>query len=660
LWPRLASFAIAAVTVAALGAGLAGLSRITDPQQLTAILIRMSAGVPALLLGLLVAGRRPANPVSAFLCLAGASAIALGSMDAYLAAAARSGSTLPVSGHLVALTEGAWMMFFLPWAWILLVFPDGRLQDRFDRVLAWVLPAIVVAFNVLAAYAPDPPERAYPLTEPAFPQSEAAGMAAAALLPLFLAALIASAISPLRRYRKANDPEREQLRFLTLASAAVPATLLLGWFGYLLLGNEAIVITGIAFLYAALPAAIAAPILRRTLYDANRALIRSTSHVFMAVAVAAVVLAAASLAGNSEGNARTLVVAVATAGAVLLLLPVRGVVERRLGQWLFPARERALEAINGLLQRIHDGTSQPEDLASVLRRAVRDPGLRIGYRLPGEALYLDAEGMALQSSAGHARIELGGEAIGMVAPGAGQRAPGADVLAVIAHPAELARLRLQLASALREVEASRERLVRSNYVERRRLERDLHDGAQQRLVAIGMSLRLLQRHLGPGDAGVMTALEEAVSELGTAVAELRQLAHGIRPGSLDDGLEAALTHLTSLLPVPIVLELPPGAATGHGLPELSDAVTSTAYFVASEALANAVKHADGASIALRLARTSDCVSIRISDDGGGGAIAHHGGGLAGLADRVSAVGGALTVVSPAGQGTLVEAVLPCG
>lgn len=660
LWPRLASFGLAAVTVAALVAGLAGLSRITDPQQLTAILTRMGTGLPALMLGLLVAGRRPANPVCAFLCLAGASAITLGCMDAYLVAAAASGSTLPVSGHLVALTEGAWMMFFLPWAWILLVFPDGRLQDRRDVVVAWVLPAIVVAFNVLAAHAPDSSQGAYPATAPAFVEAEAAGVAATALLPLFLAALTASAVSPLRRYRHASEPEREQLRFLMLAAALVPTTLLLGWFGYLLLGNETIVVVGLAFIYAALPAAIAAPILRRSLYDATRALIRSMSYGCFAVAVAAMVLAVTSMAWNSDDNTKALVVAMATAVAVLMLLPLRRFAERRLGQWLLPARERALEAIDGLMQRIHEGTSQPEELEAVMRGAVRDPGLRIGYRLPGENDLRDAEGCALTSFTGSTRIELGGQTIGMLAPGETGRVPEADVLAVLAHPAELVRLRLQLASALREVEASRTRLVRANYVERRRLERDLHDGAQQRLVAVGMSLRLLQRHVPSGAAGVIEVLEDAVSELGTAVAELRQLAHGIRPSSLDDGLEAALAHLAGLLPVPIILELPPDAANGEDLPQLSDTVTATAYFVASEALTNAVKHADAARISLRLARTGDTVCICVSDDGGGGARPGQGGGLAGLLDRVNAVGGALTVVSPAGHGTLVEAVLPCG
>jgi signal transduction histidine kinase len=143
-----------------------------------------------------------------------------------------------------------------------------------------------------------------------------------------------------------------------------------------------------------------------------------------------------------------------------------------------------------------------------------------------------------------------------------------------------------------------------------------------------------------------------VAELATAVAELRQIAHGLRPSSLDDGLAKALATLASKVPVPMTLDV-----CADPLP---DDVATTAYYVASEAMANAVKHASPATIGVRVNRVDDQVTVRVDDDGLGGASMRPGAGLAGLADRVAAAGGALRLSSPTGGGTYVEAVLPCG
>ncbi|TYC22888.1 hypothetical protein FXF52_18310 [Micromonospora sp. MP36] len=183
-----------------------------------------------------------------------------------------------------------------------------------------------------------------------------------------------------------------------------------------------------------------------------------------------------------------------------------------------------------------------------------------------------------------------------------------------------------------------------------RLERDLHDGAQQRLVSLGMALRLAQRHLPETD--VAGLLDQAVAELGTAVAELRQIAHGLRPSSLDEGLTYALTMLVRGVPLPVTLDI-----GGEPVPE---ELATTAYYVASEALANVVKHSAATSVHLRVSHTDGRLRVTIRDDGVGGACVRPGGGLAGITDRVAAAGGALTVAGRPGDGTLVEAVLPCG
>ncbi|MFQ4149457.1 ATP-binding protein [Arthrobacter sp. LAPM80] len=145
-----------------------------------------------------------------------------------------------------------------------------------------------------------------------------------------------------------------------------------------------------------------------------------------------------------------------------------------------------------------------------------------------------------------------------------------------------------------------------------------------------------------------------MTELGTAVAELRQLAHGVRPSALDDGLPAALRQLSGRSPTPLTLHIV------EPLPEVPEIVGATAYFVASEAVHNATRHAQAQRISIVLKQQGVSISLRISDDGRGGARCAEGGGLAGLTDRVNALGGELRLTSAEGRGTTLEAVLPCG
>ena len=226
-----------------------------------------------------------------------------------------------------------------------------------------------------------------------------------------------------------------------------------------------------------------------------------------------------------------------------------------------------------------------------------------------------------------------------------------EIATTVGFLSELVRLRLETAQALHEAEASRRRLVAAHDEERHRLERDLHDGAQQRLVALGMTLRRVQRRLPEQDGALAEVFDGSVAELQAAVSELRQLAHGLRPSSLDDGLSAALDSLRTRLGVPLRIEV----AT-HDLPE---PISTTAYYVASEAVTNAIKYASARTIALTVNPAPGGVVVQVRDDGRGGAVVRHGSGLAGLQDRVRAIGGELSVISQVDRGTLVEAVLPC-
>jgi signal transduction histidine kinase len=217
------------------------------------------------------------------------------------------------------------------------------------------------------------------------------------------------------------------------------------------------------------------------------------------------------------------------------------------------------------------------------------------------------------------------------------------------------RLAAEVRSQLNEVQASRARIVEASDAERRRVERNLHDGAQQRLVALSLALRRAQAQL-PADAGpeLTSTLEGASDQLKTALAELRELARGIHPAILTEaGLGPALRSLARESPVPVTLRL--------DLPEdLPAPVAAAVYFVSAEALANVAKYAEASSVLLAAEPDGDRLRVEIADDGRGGADPAAGSGLRGLIDRVAALGGWLEVRSPVGTGTRVVARLPLG
>jgi signal transduction histidine kinase len=191
--------------------------------------------------------------------------------------------------------------------------------------------------------------------------------------------------------------------------------------------------------------------------------------------------------------------------------------------------------------------------------------------------------------------------------------------------------------------------------ERRRIERDLHDGAQQRLVSLALQLRTALRRLGEtnADPAVEALLVSVVDELQLAVAELRELARGVHPAVLtEEGLAAALEALAARSPVPVELDMVEGRFPAQ--------VEATAYFLVCEALANVAKYAGAKRAAVSLVLHDGFLSVAVTDDGVGGARPQTGSGLSGLADRVEALGGWLRVESPAGGGTRVAAEIPCG
>jgi signal transduction histidine kinase len=253
-------------------------------------------------------------------------------------------------------------------------------------------------------------------------------------------------------------------------------------------------------------------------------------------------------------------------------------------------------------------------------------------------------------SAVAAPVVAGGRVWGLVlVASAGTLGAGAEDR--LADFAELVALALEGADARTQLSASRARILDVALAERRRLERNLHDGAQQRLVALAIQLRMLERCLDD-PAKARALLEGAAEELDQALAELRELARGLHPAVLADrGLAPALETLAARAPLPMYVE-------GVPAERLGEPVEAAVYFVVAESLTNAVKHSGASELRVRMATAGGEVRVEIADDGCGGADPGTGTGLRGLADRVEALGGRLTLDSPPGAGTVLRAALP--
>jgi signal transduction histidine kinase len=656
---RLLAYAVAALAVLQAAVGWVWVALAADGMGAAFMAIAMVLGFASVALGVVVATKRPDNLVGALLAWVGLMPVAIASSDAYAEAFIARPDVVPVSAFLLSLDPGSWMFLYVPPALLALLFPDGHLPNgRRWRVLAAALIVVPVLFMFVAAFDPEP----FPAPFTGVPHAFRAGSLTPVLLgvgfgllPIFLGLLIATAVSVVVRHRREADPvRRAQVKWFALGGLFVPATLLLCWLSYLLTDGPDLVLIGLGATYLAIPAATAIAVLRHDLYDVDRAFSAAVTYGIVTTALLAFYTVATFLAGVALGRESVVAAAAATAICAVALAPLRTRLQRWVDRRFYPQRQAALAAIEDLRARTHAGTAQPEQLEATLRVALRDENLRIGYRLPGAGALVDGWGAPLRLT-GAVPVQLGGAEIGALSA-AGSRELLREVATAAALLVEVVRLRIELSGALREVESSRSRLLTVSYEERRRLERDLHDGAQQRLVAVGMALRLGQRHLDDGRTDVSGLLDTAVAEIGTAVAELRQIAHGLRPSSLDDGLVNALTMLVGRVPVPITLDVTPELRQDSGLP---DVVATTAYYVASEAVVNAVRHAEASSIGLRLFRDADALTVRVHDDGPGGAILRPGAGLAGLADRVAAAGGGLRLTSPPGNGTVVEAILPC-
>ena len=319
-------------------------------------------------------------------------------------------------------------------------------------------------------------------------------------------------------------------------------------------------------------------------------------------------------------------------------------------------RNAVVGAMGGL-----EADTDPDRLAAALRRALEDPSLVLLPWSSAAGQYVDAAGLPAipEPGPGRATTLVRGDADRPVAALVHDEAlledPGlvGAITATIRLTVDNERLRRELQDRLDDLAASQSRLIAAGDAERRRIERDLHDGIQQRLVTIALRLRLALERKAADEPVSRDVLTRAVAEIGDAAEEVRRLARAIHPAILEEaGLQAALESLVDRTPMAV--------RTDFALDrEPSPAVGATAYFAVAEALTNAVKHASACEVEV-MARTLDGrLHVTVRDDGPGGAATAAGTGLSGVIDRVRATGGTVAVRSPAGCGTLIELDLPC-
>ena len=569
------------------------------------------------------------------------------------------------NGWTVQASRATWPLLY---AWpiaVAYVFPNGRLLTPRWRWVVGVAVTCFALFTTLAMFDPspfDPPDDSVrnPLLHNRFGQAvERTGI----WIPLWLgilASLFAGALAIRLRLKRSRGVERLQTLWLAWAALLIPLGLVLCAAQWLVLEHffDVVLFPFLLLMQAAVAVAIGIAVARYRLYAIERLLNRTLVYVTLTVLLAAAYAGVALVLGVLAGRGSDWVVAGATLAVALVFRPLRAAVQTGVDRRFAKDRYRGVRRVQAFEHDVREGLRAPEAIGEVLGEALHDPLATLLFWTPESKTYADAAGEIATEPPqdGRARTEITREgartAVLLHDPALLERRDMLEgVLAAAALSIEIARLRVEVRLQLAEVEASRARIVEAGYEERRRLERDLHDGAQQRLVSLGLRLRRLQRSL-PNEAKILSSpLDQVVAEVGRAISDLRQIAAGVRPARLDDGLAAALQDLARSAPIPVQVEAP--------AERVAASVEAAAYFVACEALTNTVKHGAASKVSMSARRENGTLKLSIVDDGVGGAVARRGSGLAGLRDRVAAHGGTLRIVSPHGSGTRIEVALPC-
>jgi len=634
-----AQLTIGASVAVALPMGLVLAAGVLDPSlpwwgKLVEVSPELAAPAIAVAAAWVIVRHTPTNPSGPALAWTGG-AISLMSAFDVVADSENATHPLPLASSVATISTGLWPLTLAGLLGLLLVFPDGRPRGRLWQAIPWAYVAATVALMVALWDARK--------VDGELVGEPSGGFRFALMIggQLMVAACLVAAIASLVvRYRSGDEVLHLRVRWLMCAGVVVVALLVVGW----VLSIGFAVSLEIAYapfliaIVALVPVAVAIAIVRHDLFDIDRLLSDSAAWVVTFVLSAAVF--GAVVLGVSEVLSRSSRLDVTAAAFVtaLVLLPLYRYVSGAVARVVDRDRFVAVARVERFAAEVRAGSKEPEETEGVLREAQGDPGLRLV--LADHDSWVDVSGEACDI--GEAlTLEFGGDAIARISithNSARARRRLAALSRAAAVPIEVCRLRLGL-------RASRARLAEATIAERRRLERDLHDGAQQRLIATGMRLRAVQRDLDPARSA---EIDQAIAELEGTVAELRQLAQGIRPSRLDDGLTTALEAVCAASPIPVDLDVSP-------LPALDEVRTLSAYLVVSEAVTNVLKHAHATRVGVRIEEAGGRLCVVVSDDGVGGVPVN--GALTALRDRVESVGGAVTITSPAGTGTTITAVL---
>jgi signal transduction histidine kinase len=556
---------------------------------------------------------------------------------------------LPGSRWLLLLDEASFIPWLLLIGAVLLVTPDGRLPGPHWRTGARVVLVAAAMLFVTRSIIPGTFDRPYDALRHPLEIRTGGSLEAVRVLGGIVVSLgpLVAAAGVFVRFRRAAGQERQQIRWVAYGAVLtfVALSLTAAAAG---LGAQGPVVLFSGASLAALPVTTGIAVSRYRLYDLDRLISLTVTYAvvtatLIAIWAGALLAAATIISAKVDSSLPAAFATLATAAAAVpLLRRVRETVDRRFHR----RRYDALATVRAWMAR-PPGETTRDSVEQVLQDALEDEALSVAFWLPELETYVDASGHTVTNAAPTVVLHRDGARIGTVQ--ATSDTPLLHEVCSVALPEiEAAQLRAALQTRITELAASRERLSSLAQDERRRLERDLHDGAQQRLLAVLFSLEAAQRRSGPA-----LQLSEAIDQTKVALSELRDLSHGLRPTALQpDGLLEALQGVIARSPITTSL-------TVHGpLTPLREEVETTAYYVVTEALANATKHARASAVHVDVHPGPDKLVVVVRDDGRGGADPD-GHGLRGLADRAEVVGGRLSIREALPGGTEVTVELPC-
>ncbi|HEX5087246.1 MAG TPA: histidine kinase [Nocardioides sp.] len=658
---RRATVIVAALLTVTMAAGLAGawtdhLLRVNGRADLAGtsdyVWLFVVASVTAATVGAVIAVNHPSHPVGWLFLVLGVVISLAGPIDGYAAYALFAARDRPLPGGAAAafVADREWMLWFLPIALILFLTPDGHYLSSRWRAAG----RATVAIGALGLLLSIPSEQPFdaPFQDVANP-FEVAGLQPAAdlvktvLVSLLGVGLIVSAVSLVVRFRRSRGEERRRMLWLVLVVLPMPVFVVLAYVASYYDHDSVTVVASAAFV-TLVPIAAGLSVLRFRLYDVERIVATTVTWVLLSTILVAAYALMVWLGARAMPSGHVSPAAGATIGAVVaasLAFPLRrwlqDQADRRFNRRAYDARHLIGSALAAQGAGI--------DVEAVLREALADPTLTVAYP-GGDGAWLRADGSPAASGV-HIDVQRHDRVVARI--GYDPEHTDADT---VHRAAELAaaeldniRLRAELAQRIEEIDASRRRLAAAQRKERRRIERDLHDGAQQQLLALAMDLQTARLNGDP--ERMRQALADGSDSARAAVRDLRALANGLHPAALaDGGLTAALDDLARHSPVPLRLHVECG--------RLDPGTEFTAWSVIGEAVVNAQKHAGAHTIRVDVARENGHLRLNVCDDGHGGANPD-GPGLRGLRDRIETARGRLSIVSGT-AGTTLEAVLPCG